>query len=116
MAPPEHNLKAKVMRAPSLSPEALVQAGRSHAGKGLPWFARTLYMTPYGITRELPALVAFDPYGRVYFILPYLKDLVDRVEARKLPLLEEALEDGRKPPNTPPARAKNAYNLGASRG
>jgi len=28
--------------------------------------------------------------------MPYLKDLVDRVEARKLPL-EEALEDGRNP-------------------
>jgi hypothetical protein len=81
----------------------------------LPWFARTLYTTPYGITRELPALVALDPYGRVYFNLPYLKDLVDRVEARELPL-EEALEDGRNSSNPPPARAKNAHNLGASRG
>jgi len=57
-------------------------------------------MTPIGIIRELPALVALDPYGRVYFNLPYLKDLVDRVEARKLPL-EEALEDGRNPPQNP---------------
>ena len=52
------------------------------------------------ITRELPALVALDPCGRVYLNLPYLKDLVDRVEARELPL-EEALEDGRKPPKSP---------------
>jgi len=103
------------MRAPSLSPEALVRAGHSHAGKGLPWFARTPYTAPYGITRELPALVALDPYGRVYFNLPYLKDLADRVEAQELPL-EEALEDGRNPPNPPPAKPKNAHNLGASRG
>jgi len=92
MAPPEHNLKAKVMRAPSLSPEALVRAGRSHAGKGLPWFARTLYTTPYVITENLPGLAALDQYGRVYFNLPYLKDLVKRVEARELPL-EEALKE-----------------------
>jgi len=66
----------------------------------LPWFARAPCTTPYGITRELPALVALDPYGRVYFNLPYLKDLVDRVEARELPL-EEALENGRKPLKPP---------------
>jgi len=50
-----------------------------------------------------------------HFNLAYLKDLVDRVEAWELPL-EEALEDGRKPPNPPPAKAKNAHNLGAYRG
>jgi len=32
--------------------------------------------------------------------MPYLKDLVDRVEARELPL-EEAMEDGRKPLKPP---------------
>ena len=74
-----------------------------------------LIRPPYGVTRELPALVALDPYGRVYFNLRYLKDLVKRVEARDLPS-EEALEDGRKPLKPPPARAKNAHNLGASRG
>jgi len=46
------------MRAPSLSPEALVRAGRSHAGKVLPWFARMPYMTPCGITENLPGLAA----------------------------------------------------------
>jgi hypothetical protein len=50
-----------------------------------------------------------------YFNLAYLKDLVDRVEARELPL-EEALEDGRNPLKPPPPRAKNAHNLGTSRG
>jgi len=58
MAPPEHNLEGRVMRAPSLSPEALVRAGRSHAGKVLPWFARMPYMTPCGITENLPGLAA----------------------------------------------------------
>jgi len=71
----------------------------------LPWFARTLYTTPYGITRELPALVALDPYRRVHFNLPYLKDLVDRVEAQELPL-EEALKDGRKPPKSPASQGQ----------
>jgi len=71
----------------------------------LPWFARTLYRTPYVITRELPALVALDPYGRVYFNLRYLKDLVKRVEARDLPS-EEALEDGRKPPKSPASQGQ----------
>jgi hypothetical protein len=79
-----------IIRAPSLSPEASARTRCSQAEKGLPWVARTPYTTPYGITRELSALVDPDPYGRVYFNLPYLKDLVDRVEARELPL-EKAL-------------------------
>jgi hypothetical protein len=63
-------------------------------------FARTLYTTLYGITENLPGLAALEQYGRVYFNLPYIKDLVNRVEAREL-LSEEALEDGRKSSKSP---------------
>jgi hypothetical protein len=58
-------------------------------------FIRPLMESPetYQVSRPLTSRAG-------YFNLPYLKDLVDRVEARELPL-EEALEDGGKPPKSP---------------